>query len=659
MGNEGSKLNGLITDKNAVEVNDFWTLYNAESPLTSTDEGGGGQLLSIFKGDILVKGHLWSGEAGPMERAIKNLMVYRHPYILKYVATWSQSGQKYLATERVRPLNEVLQEQNNIQVCLGLRTILCSLIFLVEKALARHLNICTHSIYVTDSGSWRLAGFSYVWKAIEVNKHLLNLARSIMDPKNCGNNFEQFAFASLCEHVLGKSGTDSTGGTPTPYVREFLDYCRTHLKHQNNELRPKLSAVLLHPYFNHEFVLIHSFLFELPLKSVSERQKFFGSLIERLRYFEESVVASQLASNLLSRMVLLDPTAQQFVTPFVLRTKASTISTSSLFSPQTYIQYLLPHILKMFRLRDAQIRLILLDYFLDYVCLLNDEHIQSEILPHLQLGMNDTNDVLVAKTLKCMADLVTILGGNKVLGGDRFRYFSDGRPHAAVSTDYDTFLPEPRSITPLMNSSSAEDFMVSDSPLPTENNIAPLSLRLSPDGGEDENDILNSDTETNSNNAADHEKTLTNMVEEEVWSDWDNTDELHTYGLTFPLEVGLNNFDFNSTESAFAIQPARAAPKQSMQVGRQFIEDFSTLDIQVQSKRPVVDSVIDDLDYFKDMEPIIQIKNRDNETTEIIKVDANRFAAALSCNNQDFQAEANQGWGHDEEYKDDTIFGIL
>lgn len=74
MGNEGSKLKGLIIDKNAVEVNDFWALYNAESPTTCNEEGGGGQLLSIFKGEVLVKGQLWASQ-GPMERAIKVIIL--------------------------------------------------------------------------------------------------------------------------------------------------------------------------------------------------------------------------------------------------------------------------------------------------------------------------------------------------------------------------------------------------------------------------------------------------------------------------------------------------------------------------------------------------------------------------------------------------------
>ncbi|XP_030555319.1 protein-associating with the carboxyl-terminal domain of ezrin [Drosophila novamexicana] len=689
MGNEGSKLKGLIIDKNAVEVNDFWALYNAESPTTCNEEGSDGQHLSIFKGELLVKGQLWAAQ-GPMERAIKNLMIYRHPYILKYMSTWDQSGQKHLATERVRPLSDVLAQQSPIQVCLGLRTILCSLIFLIEKALARHLNICTQSIYVTDKGSWRLAGFEYVWKAKDLSKEILELAHSFRQPlaidsTNGELGLEQFAFATLCEQILNNCGAAST-----PHVQEFRDYCSTHLKHQNIELRPKLSAVLLHPYFNHEFVLIHSFLFELPLKSVQERQQFFSNLIERLRCFDEQVVASQLASDLLSRMVLLDPTAQHCVTPYVLRTKTEN-GTTALFAPQTYLQYLLPHILKMFRLRDAQIRLILLDYFMEYVRLLSDEQLQSEILPHLQMGMNDTNDVLVAKTLRCLADLVPILGAATVLGGDRRRCFSDGRPHAAVSTDCSTPWTEPRSITPLMNGSAVDavDYMVSGSPLPVESNVAPMPLRLSPDGGEDDKSVANlsekplelsqgscpdssSDNADSSTSSAAHEQTLVND-EEEAWSDWDNTDELQRLHVKQEAmdELNLNNVETNSSTSTQATQPSLADSFRTAcssvstdakkiipppSINRQLIDDLSALDIQVQLTTPANRSEPAEFDFFKDMEPIIETKAVSSDP-EVVEIDASRFAAAsIGSNGHDVDDAGDQGWGHDED-EDDVVWG--
>lgn len=372
--------------------------------------------------------------------------------------------------------------------------------------MGRHLNICISSIYVTDDGSWRLAGFEYVWKHKEITKSLLDLVKSYrypaaVDSNECKDNnsdaIEQFAFANLCEEVLNKCSKKET--TETPHAQEFRDYCATHLKHSKVQLRPRLSAVLLHPYFNHEFVLIHSFLFELPLKGMQEKQDFFTGLIDRLRYFNEEVVGAQLAADLLSRMVLLDPTAQLCVTPYVLKTKID--HSAALFSNNTYVRYIMPHIKKMFRLRDAQMRLILLEYFMEFVRLLSKEELLECILPYLLEGMNDTNDVLVAKTLRCMADLVPILGATTVIGGNRTRIFSDGRPQAAVS-DATTHWVEPRSITPVMGNDI--DYMVSDSPLPDHvdlsssfNSLPQIELsehsdmppRLSPDGGEDNKSV--------------------------------------------------------------------------------------------------------------------------------------------------------------------------
>ncbi|XP_013103524.1 protein-associating with the carboxyl-terminal domain of ezrin [Stomoxys calcitrans] len=681
MGNEGSKLKGLIIDTNAVEANDFWALYNAVASTTSNEEGK--QYLSIFQGEPVVTGQLWLAQ-GPMERAIRNLMIYRHPYILKYVCTWEQGGQKHLATERVLPLSQKLKQQSDIQICLGLRTILCSLIFLVEKAMARHLNICIDSIYVTaEGGSWRLAGFEYVWKQKEVTKTLLDFASSYrynhaIDPEESKDQnieaIEQYAFATLCEEILAKQSENlkKTPTAPIPHVGEFIEYCGTHLKHKNTQMRPKLSAVLLHPYFNHEFVLIHAFLFELPLKNNNEKQEFFTGLIDRLRYFDEEIVGAQFAGDLLSRMVLLDTTAQLCVTPYVLRTK--TDHTSALFSGPTYTQYLMPHILKMFRLRDAQIRLILLEYFMEFVRLLSKEDLEENILPHLAVGMQDTNDVLVAKTLRCMADLMPILGAATVLGGQRTRLFSDGRPQAAIS-DCAAHWVEPRSITPVLGENDDSPIMVSGSPilgnlLSKSNSFSSLSQagnletyehsmppRLSPDGGEDikcptlqDNSNEDSDKASNTSDLEIQKTTMengeqncndngNNEDDEDPWSDWEN-DEDETQRITETDIVGnsssllvteeiannLKNANNNApspllntlssqqslSDSYRTAQSTNSSSHSSLKPSAVLpvSDDLSCLDIQVQKISSNYPES-SEFDFFKDMEPVIQT----NKTT--------------------------------------------
>ena len=63
---------------------------------------------------------------------------------------------------------------------------------------------------------------------------------------------------------------------------------------------------------------IVAFLTDIPLKSYEEKKTFFSNISERLFLLPEKVIASQLSSLLLSRMVILDQTAVQFFIPNML-----------------------------------------------------------------------------------------------------------------------------------------------------------------------------------------------------------------------------------------------------------------------------------------------------------------------------------------------------
>lgn len=104
-----------------------------------------------------------------------------------------------------------------------------------------------------------------------------------------------------------------------PHLKEFKHYCQELLQHSNPEKRPSLSQVLRHDFFNHEFIIIYKFLNFLPLKNEEEKQQFFSNILINLNQFDEVVVAKQLAGLLLSRLVMLDPTARKDVLPFIFK----------------------------------------------------------------------------------------------------------------------------------------------------------------------------------------------------------------------------------------------------------------------------------------------------------------------------------------------------
>lgn len=683
MGNESSQLKGLQIDKKSIEVTDFWSLYSGTIP-----NGEHSTHIAIFQAEPVVAGQLWTTKS-PLERATKNLMIYRHPSILRFITAWEKGSMRFLATEPCRPLSLAVSSQTDIQVCLGLRNILCSLIFLIERANVRHLNVCLASVYVTPNGAWRLNGFEHLWPTKEVNATLLERSKSYrykaaVDPNETKreqiDGLEQYSFAVLCEEVLKHPKATST----IPNVAEFRQYCVEHLCHPSVTMRPKLSAVLLHPYFNHEFVLIHSYLTELPLKTPLEKQTFFTSLIDRLRDFDEENVAIQLTDLMLSRMVVLDDTAKLCAIPFVLKPRTDADAASStpppLFSIHIFTKYIIPKVQQLFLVRDSQIRLILLEYFPHYVQYFpSKDQLIDDILPQLLLGIREgNNETIVAMTLRALADLIPILGSAVVIGRNRGRLFADGRPNgthdkSSASSATASWASAPRSITPLINAVAASDDLngspmrdavdISDSYVSVLNSQNAsqhlMPERLSPDGGED--------VQTASEQPD---------IEDDGWSDWetdaadnpeagtaifDNDAEIVATDETDPTSTLPKSVKLSQPTTSHANHTAALGP-QSSDISNTFIKDVKELDIRT-TKAPIL-SEIDD--FLKDMEPVIApsssngiLMNGDEKVenlqrissnlmaTKAIHVDQTRFAIKQMTEDDDALADSD-AWGHDD-----------
>uniref|UniRef100_A0A1L8DLL7 Protein kinase domain-containing protein n=1 Tax=Nyssomyia neivai TaxID=330878 RepID=A0A1L8DLL7_9DIPT len=560
MGSEQSLLKGLEIEEKATEVSDFWSVFAGEIKADTR-----ATLLTIFQGESEVNANPFWHNKNPLHKATKNLMLFRHPSILKYVASWDKGSTKYLVTERCKPLALVIKTQNPLEICLGLRNILNALIFLVEQGKMRHLNVCFSSIYITNDGVWKLSGFEYLWPVGELTNHMLeqsfhNRYNSAVDKdelKHSGVGIEQYGFATLCKEIFDITHQDERA----PFHEDFKQYCANHLQHTNPSLRPELSAVLLHPYFNQNFVLIHSFLSEIPLKDSAEKQQFFTDLVDKLRAFDEADVAIHLGDFLLSRLVLLDPTAQICVTPFVLDPKCDDI-VPGVFSNGTFVKYIIPKLKQVFCVHDVQIRLILLEHFHKFMSLFSEEDLTGLILPQLLLGIKDTNDILVSMTLRCLADLVAILGATVVIGKNRSRLFADGRPQRVPEAPMHHW-GEPRSISPVIESAgqySSHNMAIRDHMDPIRTSFADmsnanlLSERLSPDGGEDGEAVDKDDDQ---------------------WSDWDG-ENAKTPDL-----------------------PAESAGSEAPEVE----DEIEKLDMKIRSK--VKQSSEEEVDFFKDMEPVI------------------------------------------------------
>lgn len=294
--------------------------------------------------------------------------------------------------------------------------------------------------------------------------------------------------------------------------------------------------------------------------------------------FPEKVVAEQLGALLLSRLVLLDGTAQSKLLPFVLKPKEENNENDpSLFSLTTYRVHLVPKLMQMFCVRDASIRLLLLSHLTNFIHAFHIDELKSHVLPELLVGIKDTDDYLVSTTLRALAVLVPILGASTVIGGNRAKLFTDGRPNKVkkrVGGSSPKGLSENLQVHRLVTS----DTLLID-----------LPERPSPDGGEDRIDSNAIYTE-----------------EEATWSDWDTHETPTGNG-----QMANGTFETGEVESVGKIsckadeEPVncQSPVKPSKYLKKPIISDITELDIK--HSKPLR-SEGTEIDFFMDMQPVIQ-----------------------------------------------------
>ncbi|KYN29218.1 Protein-associating with the carboxyl-terminal domain of ezrin [Trachymyrmex cornetzi] len=548
-----------------------------------------------------------------------NFMLHRHPCILKYISSWSKGSKFFLATEEARPLVQVIEKQNILQICIGLHSILRALIFLHETALASHNNVCSSSIYVTAEGYWKLGGLECLCKFADASPTYYQRIKNYRYEKAISYiKFKSHIINTILVEYVLKCIKFQLISDEAPNLLEFSEFCKKNLQNSDAYLRNRLLNVLQHSFFTHEFIRIHAFLEELPLKTDVEREEFFTKLRQQLQMYPEAVVAEQLGRVLLSRIVLLDSTAQVKLLPFIFKPKDEKNDLgTSLFTISTFKTILVPRLLQMFCIRDVSIRLLLLSHFSSFVHVFEADELKNHILPELLVGIKDTNDDLVCATLRALADIVPILGAAAVIGGNRGKLFTDGRPNKKMIRNKN--LDDIRKA--LMFTQEMPVFVNVD-----ENNVH-LAERPSPDGGEDKK-----------------EKEFSFAEEEYTWSDWE-TQEPVGNGHYDVEEASSNNVqaeiqDPCDMDSSSPLSDLPSSSEKSKYTKKLVLNDITELDIK---NSKVIKSPKEEFDFFTDMEPVIQ----KTQILHVPEVHSPKSMFDVKTSGATLEEHDVNGWGED------------
>ncbi|KAH9490194.1 Protein-associating with the carboxyl-terminal domain of ezrin [Bulinus truncatus] len=435
MGAENSILEGCQWD-DPVEVppNFLWQL----SPITNTD----GTDATVFEPK-----NAEGKDSHLLKKCALILKTLRHPNIIRFVGYNESSSHVWLATESVLPFTTTVHELSSEELCVGLYDILQGLDFLHSKLGMSHNNLCLFSVYVSPDGMWKLGGFEHACKFSDATQEYLEKCRA----------FRKESTLSPEE----KSGTVSVDGSLSHtrdvfalgyLVESALDLVKEKderlklLEHQmkccsspDPAMRPKVSALLKMSAFSSDLIEILCFLKHITIKSEDERKEFFSNVLPRLQKLPENVIARRLVVPLLARFVLLNEWAEKLVLPHLLTPKGGTSGGKSyiqgLLSETLYKEFVINHLFNIFHVHDSHIRLILLEHFSSFVHLFSKEQLESDIFIQILLGIRDTNDKIVAASLRALADLVPLLGGDYIVGGRRKPFFFHGLPKKISSDD--------------------------------------------------------------------------------------------------------------------------------------------------------------------------------------------------------------------------------
>ncbi|VDO32933.1 unnamed protein product [Haemonchus placei] len=361
------------------------------------------------------------GSSKYYENGIKLLKQLKHPYILKFLDGASTANDVSLVTERVQMLDHSIESLSIDEIQSGLYHILEAVLFLHTKASLSHNNLTPASIFVASNGEWKLGGI--VTNSCSLNSALpsvylsICLQKSLVIVKEKDSARIQVSLNKAEEKVrsLREIAAQLTTGDPAQRIQ--------------------LHVVFAHPALSNSLIQIIEFCNTIHLRTDEEKDEFFRDIVPRLRCIPGDVVARRLSRLLLSRYVLLETRCQSELYPALLVPAGDQ---NGILSRDHFQRHMIPEILRLFKVRESAVRIVLLSHFNGYARYIPHERLVGFVTDEVIQGCFDSDSQLVAASLRALATLVEIAGADAVCPWPISKTFANGSPMRSRASAYAT-----------------------------------------------------------------------------------------------------------------------------------------------------------------------------------------------------------------------------
>ncbi|CAI8058055.1 Protein-associating with the carboxyl-terminal domain of ezrin [Geodia barretti] len=114
-----------------------------------------------------------------------------------------------------------------------------------------------------------------------------------------------------------------------------------------------------------------------------------------------------------------------------------------LFDEDLFTYHAVPLLLNLMESHDYHVRMVLLEHLVQFTPLCPREELVGSLLPEVLVGLHDVSDEMVQATLRALADLVSLVGGETIVGTTRSCIFADSTPRSQKVVMEKTQTPPP------------------------------------------------------------------------------------------------------------------------------------------------------------------------------------------------------------------------